>query len=96
MEVKMIIQRRVQKITDAGFGPRELLILLDSKLTAAEMESLSWTHKEYGFPSQVKCIAWQLFSGLDHMHKAGIIHRDLKPANVLLTKHGEHSCLDLG
>jgi len=35
----------------------------------------------------VRNFSYQLFSGLDFLHKHRIIHRDLKPQNLLVTQH---------
>jgi len=32
----------------------------------------------------IKYYMWQLFNGLQGMHKNGVCHRDLKPENILL------------
>jgi len=46
--------------------------------------------------AQVKCIALQLFRGLDYIHKRFIIHRDIKVSNLLLTDGGCLKIADFG
>lgn len=46
--------------------------------------------------SQVKCIALQLFRGLDYIHKRFIVHRDIKVSNLLLTDSGCLKIADFG
>ena len=43
--------------------------------------------------SHLRCIAKQLFMGIQHIHKMGVVHRDIKPANILLDKTG---CVRIG
>ena len=40
------------------------------------METMKEGHKF--LTSEVKCLMWQLLSGVAHMHENWIIHRDLK------------------
>ncbi|XP_009334530.2 cyclin-dependent kinase F-3-like [Pyrus x bretschneideri] len=46
---------------------------------------------------EVRSISFQMFHGLDYMHRNGYFHRDLKPANVLVND-GSHvvKIADLG
>ncbi len=46
--------------------------------------------------AQVKCIALQLFRGLNYIHKRFIVHRDIKVSNLLLTDHGCLKIADFG
>lgn len=43
---------------------------------------------------QVKCIAKQMFKGLNYLHKNYIIHRDLKPQNLLVSSDGILKIID--
>ncbi|OQR69411.1 cyclin-dependent kinase 10-like, partial [Tropilaelaps mercedesae] len=45
---------------------------------------------------QVKCIMWELLSGLESLHASGIIHRDLKASNVLISYSGNVKIADFG
>ncbi|KAI8896924.1 kinase-like domain-containing protein, partial [Globomyces pollinis-pini] len=50
----------------------------------------------YG-PSHIKCLASQLFLGLDYLHQKKIIHRDVKVgANLLLNNQGYLKIADFG
>ncbi|KAI8591901.1 hypothetical protein BDZ88DRAFT_449904 [Geranomyces variabilis] len=44
----------------------------------------------------LKCMAKQLFEGLDYMHAANVMHRDLKVANLLMSNRGELKIADFG
>ncbi|TPX56629.1 hypothetical protein PhCBS80983_g04403 [Powellomyces hirtus] len=44
----------------------------------------------------LKCIAKQLFQGLDYMHSQGVMHRDLKVANLLMNSQGVLKLADFG
>lgn len=45
---------------------------------------------------QVKCIAKQLFRGINYLHKNYIVHRDIKPSNLLITQSGMLKIADFG
>ncbi|KAH3685418.1 hypothetical protein WICPIJ_003603 [Wickerhamomyces pijperi] len=44
----------------------------------------------------IKSIMFQLFKGLDYLHRMYYIHRDIKTANILLDKNGIVKIADLG
>lgn len=46
--------------------------------------------------TQAKCIAKQLFRGLDYIHKNFIIHRDLTTTNCLISSEGQLKISDFG
>lgn len=46
--------------------------------------------------SQIKCIARQLFKGLDYLHKNYVIHRDLKTTNLMISAKMELKIIDFG
>jgi serine/threonine protein kinase len=49
----------------------------------------------YSLP-QIKCLAKQLFQGLEYLHSLQIIHRDIKGANLLLNNQGYLKIADFG
>ena len=63
------------------------------------METDLWTAVNSDQPiSSDACqmVAYQMFRGLEYMHKAHIIHRDLKPSNILLNNDCSVKIADLG
>jgi CTD kinase subunit alpha len=46
--------------------------------------------------SHIKCIAKQMFEGVQHLHERNIMHRDMKGANLLLSKEGVLKIADFG
>lgn len=46
--------------------------------------------------NQVKCIARQMFIGLEFLHRNFIIHRDIAPANILISMDKNLKISDLG
>ncbi|XP_066438541.1 cyclin-dependent kinase 10 isoform X2 [Eleutherodactylus coqui] len=46
--------------------------------------------------SKVKCICFQLLTGLQYLHKNFIVHRDLKVSNLLMTDKGCVKIADFG
>jgi len=45
---------------------------------------------------EIRAILIPLFSGLEHVHKAGFLHRDIKPGNIYIRKDGSPVLLDFG
>jgi len=45
---------------------------------------------------QIKCILFQVISGLLYLHNNNIMHRDIKGANILLNNRGEIKIADFG
>lgn len=68
----------------------------------AEHDLLQLIHYHYhpeGRPipnTTIKSIMYQLFQGVDYLHKNWILHRDLKPANIMITAQGVVKIGDLG
>uniref|UniRef100_A0A5S6KSK6 Folliculin n=1 Tax=Xenopus tropicalis TaxID=8364 RepID=A0A5S6KSK6_XENTR len=46
--------------------------------------------------AQVKCICFQLLTGLQYLHESFIVHRDLKVSNLLMTDKGCVKIADFG
>ncbi|KAI6244720.1 CTD kinase subunit alpha [Erysiphe necator] len=47
-------------------------------------------------PSYKKHLAYQLFEGLDYLHRRGVLHRDIKAANILVSNEGLLKITDFG
>ena len=45
---------------------------------------------------QIKCILYQIMSGVLYLHNNNIIHRDIKGANILLNNKGDIKIADFG
>ncbi|PRQ20740.1 putative protein-serine/threonine kinase CMGC-CDK-CRK7-CDK9 family [Rosa chinensis] len=45
---------------------------------------------------QIKCLAQQLLSGLEHCHSRGVLHRDIKGSNLLINNDGVLKIGDFG
>ena len=43
-----------------------------------------------------KHLGWQLFEGLNHLHRRGVLHRDIKAANILVSNQGLLKLADFG
>ena len=43
-----------------------------------------------------KHLGWQLFEGLNHLHRRGVLHRDIKAANILVSNQGQLKLADFG
>lgn len=46
--------------------------------------------------AQIKCVAKQMFKGLNYLHKNFVIHRDLKPTNLMISAGGILKIGDFG
>lgn len=46
--------------------------------------------------SEIKCLMWQLFQGMEYLYDNFIVHRDLKLSNLLLTEDGSLKIADFG
>ena len=47
-------------------------------------------------PAHKKDLAYQLFDGLDFLHRRGVLHRDIKAANILVSSSGQLKYADFG
>ena len=47
-------------------------------------------------PEHIKNLAYQILSGLHHMHSNFIMHRDLKPDNLMMASDGTLKFIDFG
>lgn len=45
---------------------------------------------------QIKCLAQQMLSGLEHCHSRGVLHRDIKGSNLLINNDGVLKIGDFG
>jgi len=44
----------------------------------------------------IKCILFQILTGINYLHQSNVIHRDIKGANILLNNSGEVKIADFG
>jgi CTD kinase subunit alpha len=47
-------------------------------------------------PAHKKDLAYQMFDGLDFLHRRGVLHRDIKAANILISNKGQLKYADFG
>ena len=47
-------------------------------------------------PEHIKCLMYQMLSGLEYLHQLGILHRDIKAANILISDKGRVKLADFG
>jgi CTD kinase subunit alpha len=47
-------------------------------------------------PAHKKNLAYQMFDGLDFLHRRGVLHRDIKAANILVSNTGQLKYADFG
>ena len=60
-----------------------------------DLSLLSTFRINYTIP-EIKCILYQILSGIGYLHENNIIHRDIKSANILLNNKGEIKIGDFG
>ncbi|MBI5273799.1 MAG: serine/threonine-protein kinase [Chlamydiales bacterium] len=61
-----------------------------------ETSATFFSHDENRTWIKLREFAYQVFSGLNHLHGLGICHRDIKPANILVTQNNHVMIADFG
>ena len=70
-------------------------VYIVTELMEADLEQIIKSSQALS-TEHVRCLIFQLFNGLRHMHSAGIVHRDLKPANLVVDSQCRLKICDLG
>ena len=84
----------------AGRRPNEVYLNLVMEYLPMTLHQFALSYrKERKYPPllYIKIFSFQIFAGLNYLHRNGITHRDLKPQNILVDKDsGELKLCDFG
>ncbi|KAJ3360053.1 kinase subunit of RNA polymerase II carboxy-terminal domain kinase I [Kappamyces sp. JEL0680] len=87
---------KLQAIISHSTSPEHLDMYMDFEYMNHDLTGiLNNAATLYSLP-HIKCLARQLFKGLEYLHSKNIIHRDIKGANLLLNNQGYLKITDFG
>ena len=75
------------------YAEHDLAQILDASSSSS---SSSFSGRSPFSESEVKCLVYQLLSGVAHLHSLWLMHRDLKLQNLLYTNAGQLKIADFG
>jgi cell division cycle 2-like protein len=82
-----------------GKGPDGERIYMVMEYFDTDLKALAEKRRKVGehfTVSEVKCLTYQLLSGIAHLHRHWYLHRDIKTSNLLYNSHGRLALGDFG
>ena len=85
----------IVKLHDVLHNPKKLTLVFE--YVEQDLKKLIDSTNGQGLEIRLlKSLLYQLFKGIDHIHKHKILHRDLKPQNLLISKDNILKIADFG
>ncbi|KAF3933155.1 hypothetical protein ABW19_dt0206062 [Dactylella cylindrospora] len=88
--------RNVVRVLDIAVGDELHDVHMVMEYAEQDLANLLDNARAKYSQSEVKCLAKQLFEGLEYLHERNVIHRDIKASNLLLTSKGILKIADFG
>ncbi|KAF3931962.1 hypothetical protein ABW20_dc0101981 [Dactylellina cionopaga] len=88
--------RNVVRVLDVAVGDELHDVYMVMEYAEQDLANLLDHARVSYSQSEVKCLAKQLFEGLEYLHDRNVIHRDIKASNLLLTAKGILKIADFG
>jgi len=78
-------------------SPTDLILTIVFEHVEQDLSQFLHNFPPPGLPEHlIKCLMYQLFSGIDYLHVNRLVHRDIKPQNILITKNKQLKIADFG
>ena len=91
---KLNVHENIVNLLDVLKSVDEVCIVIE--YMDSDLRSMLNEMKKFLKIEEIKNIIFQIFSGLNYLHKNMIMHRDLKPENILINKNGNVKITDFG